>query len=701
VQDGTFIQRFLTTLHQRCCLAGLGWVMVSKSGQLLERSVIDRMVGAPERLVFEGPPILEPPLAQDQESRRAVAYDGAAFDIQASCPPLRIVDTHRLETWRAEARQRLQPELARVRGERAKQLAERRQIPLERARQLIEQQCGGVLGPDFTLQFDDPDLDGVTVADVLADPDGFAGETLADPLEGIEYGRCKAKIMRRADGSLWIHSFAHGRTVYELRLDAAAVRKAVENATKEDAADVFVAGVLRAEIEPDELEALIRLVAEKTGIGLRPLAQKLKAARERQRKEREREQQDWKTAGQRDPRPRVRVPPPDAPWNEQMDVINDVLGASTAAEPPMRDAEGYVVTVRNRRIPGMHLLTAASVNPGEATEEEKTTRLPAPEQPLLTQLNEIHLAELIERHIDYIDEDGRSVHLPKEFVRHYEQRPNDDALPLVQGVATLPVVLLDGALLSGHRLDRDRGILLRVPKELDALVPRAQECTPPAVAEAMRFLTDEWLVDVATDYAGRCVLIAFALTVIVRLVLPERPLFILTGGRRGTGKTTALSMVTLAVTGASPSAAAWSTNTEERRKAILAYLREGPPIIPWDNLETGARIDCTHIGRTCTVLTYTDRLLSLTKTGTVPATSVQVFTGNNIEPGGNNFSRALSVRLETDRADPENRPFRHPQPLAWTEANRGAILRALYMLLLGNPRRNETDTGTASRRGCG
>ena len=40
--------------------------------------------------------------------------------------------------------------------------------------------------------------------------------TLADPLEGVEYGRGKAKIMRRADGTVWIHSFAHGRTDYEL-----------------------------------------------------------------------------------------------------------------------------------------------------------------------------------------------------------------------------------------------------------------------------------------------------------------------------------------------------------------------------------------------------------------------------------------------------------------------------------------------------
>ena len=46
------------------------------------------------------------------------------------------------------------------------------------------------------------------------------GATLADPLEGVGYGTCKAKIMRRADGTLWINSFAHGRTTYDLKLDA-------------------------------------------------------------------------------------------------------------------------------------------------------------------------------------------------------------------------------------------------------------------------------------------------------------------------------------------------------------------------------------------------------------------------------------------------------------------------------------------------
>jgi hypothetical protein len=72
VRDGADVERFLRALHERCWLAELGWMMVGRGGQLLERSIVDRMVGAPERLVFEGGPILEPPLGQDRESRRPV-----------------------------------------------------------------------------------------------------------------------------------------------------------------------------------------------------------------------------------------------------------------------------------------------------------------------------------------------------------------------------------------------------------------------------------------------------------------------------------------------------------------------------------------------------------------------------------------------------------------------------------------------------
>jgi hypothetical protein len=64
VRDVADSARFLKALHARAWLAGFGWYMVGAAGHLLERSIVDRMVGQPERLAFEGAPALEPALAQ-------------------------------------------------------------------------------------------------------------------------------------------------------------------------------------------------------------------------------------------------------------------------------------------------------------------------------------------------------------------------------------------------------------------------------------------------------------------------------------------------------------------------------------------------------------------------------------------------------------------------------------------------------------
>ena len=112
VQDGTDIERFLKTLHARCWLAGFGWMMVGAGGQLLDRSIVDRTVGAPERLVFEGGPILDPPLRQDKECRRPIAVEGDALDTVATCPPLTIAETARLNELRAKSSHRLAGEVA-------------------------------------------------------------------------------------------------------------------------------------------------------------------------------------------------------------------------------------------------------------------------------------------------------------------------------------------------------------------------------------------------------------------------------------------------------------------------------------------------------------------------------------------------------------------------------------------------------------
>jgi hypothetical protein len=248
----------------------------------------------------------------------------------------------------------------------------------------------------------------------------------------------------------------------------------------------------------------------------------------------------------------------------------------------------------------------------------------------------------------------------------------------------------------GHMagLDRERGIVFNIPPELVALVPRRENCGPKAVATAMRFLLDHWLVDVLTDFEGKCTMVAAALSLIQRTQLPQRPAFFFTAGRRATGKTTAIEMIIYAVTGVAPAAASWSDSREERRKSLHAYFMAGVSYILWDNMARGTQIQCPYIEKACTAERVSDRRLGESEQVEVPSTAIQLFNGNNITTRGDMTSRSLQVRLESDRADPENRKFTHADPIAWTLRHRARILAALYTVLLGNPHFTEANPPT-------
>ena len=361
-----------------------------------------------------------------------------------------------------------------------------------------------------------------------------------------------------------------------------------------------------------------------------------------------------------------------------MQLLDDVLGTLNIAEPPMRNNDGMLTQCRMRTPVAMHAFGSSAAN-GEDREGEET-KLPPPKQHLLTVLSEPESAELIEKYVDFVDNSGRSVHLASSFVRHYMQR-SGGALPIVGAIATLPIVLADGVLLAEPGLNRERGIVFRLEPGIVTLLPRREDCGANQVAAAMRFLCEEWLIDVT----GKCILISAAMTIIERSLFPDRPTFWVTAGRRGGGKTTALTMLIMATLGLRPAAAAWTPNEEERRKALLSYFMDGVPYILWDNIPRGATISCPHIERSCTAETYVDRKLGVSERVQVSAATIHLFTGNNVAPKGDLASRSLQARIEINRTDPENRPFRHGDPVGWTEAHRAKILRALYTILLGNP----------------
>jgi hypothetical protein len=369
VQDGADIPRFLRVLHEYCWLAGLGWMRIGRAGQMLERSLIDHTVGRPERLVFEGRPVLEVPLEQDRELRRPVVVNGDALNTATACPSLSYVDTAKLDELRAREKQRLRPEAVKVRAayieEQASRIAERTGVSMDFARRTVVRQCDGVLHPNAELIFDDDEFNGCTVVDILDDPERFEGATLADPVEGVEYGRCKAVVMRGSDGTPFIHSYAHGRTFYELKLDFSAVRSKLEKAEKDAIVKTLTELAAAADLDPQEREELCNLAAERSGTGKRTVPAMLKTAERKYAEQRAEQERERRFAERADPRPLIRVPAVDAPWAPEMRTLDDVLGASTARKPPTRDIDGVITRTRKLPVPNMHAFTDAN-----ATKEE-------------------------------------------------------------------------------------------------------------------------------------------------------------------------------------------------------------------------------------------------------------------------------------------------------------------------------------------
>ena len=219
VTDAADIPRFLSDLNGRLWLNGFGWGIVSAAGSFLERSLIDRFVGSPERLIFEGAPIIEPPL--EQARRDAVAHEGDILDTKFACPPLTDAEKDKVKKLKDAEAARLKPEMDKARAEWSEGHIKRliaSGMPEADAKAEVDRLIDTrELSGDFPLPFDHRDLVGATVAAVLARPDKYINKALADPFEGRSYGRGKAILYRNDDGSLIIHSFAHGGALYALK----------------------------------------------------------------------------------------------------------------------------------------------------------------------------------------------------------------------------------------------------------------------------------------------------------------------------------------------------------------------------------------------------------------------------------------------------------------------------------------------------
>lgn len=210
---GTDWPDFTSWLFDRCWMFGLAHHIVSKSGGLLERGLIDVSVSSPERVQYSGPPTL----GEGLEVRRLARVFGEPGRELSSWKKLSADD-------KREVAQK-------------KDMSSHSKVGVCKERRdawIIErvEAMGGVvgditltgvaigaleskhLGDQWLLTLDDGVV--VTVAEVVEHRTKYNGRKCLDPIEpDYDGGKVVGRIYSEL-GKCFLHSFAHGATTYRL-----------------------------------------------------------------------------------------------------------------------------------------------------------------------------------------------------------------------------------------------------------------------------------------------------------------------------------------------------------------------------------------------------------------------------------------------------------------------------------------------------
>ena len=221
------IPHALKALHSRCWLHGLGYHMISKSGQLLDRSIVDITVGSPERLIFTAPPLLGEGIVRETQ------YGAVQQGVALACPT--VTFGSQWSRSRDIDRQKSQPDAAKQRSVYLRKSIEDRQashggsyaaaeaIVLNRieGRQLLD---------DDVLHL--PSGATISVGDILDQIKLGERISCADPIEGREYNPTAAAVLWEPPHKLpALISHAHGElTRYSFARFSSTKAKSVEAA---------------------------------------------------------------------------------------------------------------------------------------------------------------------------------------------------------------------------------------------------------------------------------------------------------------------------------------------------------------------------------------------------------------------------------------------------------------------------------------
>ena len=253
---------------------------------------------------------------------------------------------------------------------------------------------------------------------------------------------------------------------------------------------------------------------------------------------------------------------------------------------------------------------------------------------------------------------------------------------LLKRVVRVPFLRPDGTICYTPGYDRETATVL-VPSGLGELtVPSVP--SQDQTAMAAKFLMDDWLGDFPFgSEADRANALAMVLTPFMRGIVPLVPLAVINGLEAGVGKNLLADCGAILATGEAARPLPYVNQEEEMRKQITAAFAGGTEMFVFDEAHV---VEGAQFARAITSLTYTDRVLGVSRMASFPNQVTWMSLGNQVQVNGDMSRRVYFIVLSpagTTLADRESYAYRHGDLKAWTLEHRTELVSAALTVLSG------------------
>ena len=251
------------------------------------------------------------------------------------------------------------------------------------------------------------------------------------------------------------------------------------------------------------------------------------------------------------------------------------------------------------------------------------------------------------------------------------------------GVVTSPVLRADGTVQQEPGYDPVTGLLYIPVGAFDPIPARPTRADAVAALAKLRAGVSQFPWQEPSDLAAW---LAEVITVAVRHAIPGPvPGFFHTANAASSGKTALVNAASVIATGFEVPSEGYPLtgrkgeqceDVEEVRKVATACAVAAYPMFLLDNVPTGGTFGSSVMDAILTSTVNAGRELGTSSAPRRDASTVWLWTGNNIRPRADTVRRTVAVRLFSPEERPEERRYTGLDVVEWARRRRGALFTA-------------------------